>query len=857
MSRRPSVASSVASTSMSRLPSISSPPLLRSSSSSLSYVQRSASTSAAIAKQPSSLDPDELFTKHSVAEVRNVQLRLRADADAKQEELRLMVGERYRDLLQASTSIIALASASERVRAALDEMRAAVPDPKAQLELALPRRAGDSTKNDSHLNALQSLAAHAKLLLDTPEHLWRLLERKRFLPAAWLFLLARVIHRALVRPAEEGDDEDWKTHGIDVEDQFPLVQRQWETITPFKSQIAYKASLSLRDPAITGEDICAVLLTLHLLDSQPLPKTLDTLLAQRTRSLQAALAHPPTPEDPPTRKAVVRAVRTSLESVLSSIALTLGAARRIFEPAHGLMASALTYIQEPDSATPDGLPADLQISTTSLLGSLPSASSQITLLPESIRGYRPYMGADSSPVAHEHLADRLEKWHTNAATELAKAAGTWLGALDTLADVWAVRRGASAWEEADEQLSGPESVGLLQALDTAVHARAGSIWRAQLADMSTAFTSTLFRALESLSTSSSSDTAHLDASPASFLFRAPPPVSAHDTLGSGSMATQFKAYAERLRAQAKGRAPLLAEVLDTLESRAAALAADLKATEGGAVGTDAYAADADTFFGRIVDALEAQAGEAADAKVLAFVTRVAHELVRSPFLSDVRAGTNAGTKFEQRVDTLRTGALRRWRALAVGEVLAVYSDAWKRSVGVGAAAGPSSALMQALLSVVSASRTVHASVLLDADTRAAGETLRAFIDALLIGDLAPTTVQTRAYVWDLRLLRKLALLWGSGWEDIVERLDERITQAESSIDAPSSSFNPDTVVSDHITRTHVLLAPLLPPGTPVTTGKTGGKASGTVNGLDSSAPPTMELVKPGPRFGLLLVGAVG
>lgn len=68
---------------------------------------------------------------------------------------------------------------------------------------------------DSHLRVLQSLAAHMKLLLDTPEHLWRLLERKKYLYAGWLFLLARVIHRALVREDLE-DEDDWKVHGIDV-----------------------------------------------------------------------------------------------------------------------------------------------------------------------------------------------------------------------------------------------------------------------------------------------------------------------------------------------------------------------------------------------------------------------------------------------------------------------------------------------------------------------------------------------------------------------------------------------------------------------------------------------------------------
>ena len=69
------------------------------------------------------------------------------------------------------------------------------------------------------MKALQSLAAHMKLLLDTPEHLWRLIERKKFLYAAWLFLLARVLHRVLVRENAQDQDEDeesWKAYDIDV-----------------------------------------------------------------------------------------------------------------------------------------------------------------------------------------------------------------------------------------------------------------------------------------------------------------------------------------------------------------------------------------------------------------------------------------------------------------------------------------------------------------------------------------------------------------------------------------------------------------------------------------------------------------
>lgn len=62
---------------------------------------------------------------------------------------------------------------------------------------------------------LQVLSAHIKLLLDAPEHLWRLIEREKYFQAAWLFLLARVVHRALIRDDAQ-DDESWTQHGIDV-----------------------------------------------------------------------------------------------------------------------------------------------------------------------------------------------------------------------------------------------------------------------------------------------------------------------------------------------------------------------------------------------------------------------------------------------------------------------------------------------------------------------------------------------------------------------------------------------------------------------------------------------------------------
>jgi hypothetical protein len=54
-----------------------------------------------------------------------------------------------------------------------------------------------SCVSDEQLQRLQVLASHVKLLLEAPEHLWRLLEEKLFIQAGCLFLVARLIYQAL------------------------------------------------------------------------------------------------------------------------------------------------------------------------------------------------------------------------------------------------------------------------------------------------------------------------------------------------------------------------------------------------------------------------------------------------------------------------------------------------------------------------------------------------------------------------------------------------------------------------------------------------------------------------------------
>lgn len=68
---------------------------------------------------------------------------------------------------------------------------------------------------DKHLQALQQLSAHLKLLLDAPEHLWRFMEQRTYLHAAWLYLTARAVHQTLLH-GDEDVSRNWQAYGIDV-----------------------------------------------------------------------------------------------------------------------------------------------------------------------------------------------------------------------------------------------------------------------------------------------------------------------------------------------------------------------------------------------------------------------------------------------------------------------------------------------------------------------------------------------------------------------------------------------------------------------------------------------------------------
>ncbi|KDQ63279.1 hypothetical protein JAAARDRAFT_188871 [Jaapia argillacea MUCL 33604] len=908
MARRPSATSigSLASpaASLKALPNLSQPVTLsvdprtngQGYPSPRSAAHSSRSLLGTLENNVDDVDPDELFTRHTVAEVKWYQQRLRADAEAKQEELRLMVGERYRDLLQASTSIISISRSSQRVVEALEEMKTKIPESE---QAVTSNRPSLPKKDDDQLQALQSLATHMKLLLDAPEHIWRLLERKKFFQAAWLFLLARVVHRALVR-TDTDDEDSWIQYGVNVQEQFPLVQRQWDTVAQFRSQITHKATLSLRENQSSSEDVCATLLTLHLLDSRPLAETLSTFLAQRTRALQTILAAYQTPVQSSSKqgnghapgapklksdaaskpaKAVVRDVRQKMRTVLEAVSGTVTTARDVFQAQDNgkpsLISCVLGHIQS-DPRSPSGveiLPTELFLTTQHLLSSLPS-STHFLSLPPNIKSYKPYvdLSSPSSTMNQAHLNHSLGKWFQKALEHYQTVMEAWMADLHTIREVWKVRIWLRKWLDGSSGLDRLENGQMKSACDAVCLKRITALWKASFGKAQEDFRERLATALATLK--GSSESSHPVLTGVDRIYESPPIPGPSES----SDLTAFLKYKSALQRQVADRTPLLDELVTGLET----FGANMQGTRKGMKANDddtlkliqllmeEYHPTVESFCNSLVDNLASACGEPADDSAftlpqIMFVGRLADELSTSaPLVASLGCRTEASQNFRERTRKIHNGMIDRWKTWIVSDIVHRFHEDGSASFSPSE---PSSALMQALFSLSTAILNLGMSHQPEARDRLAGECLRAFVLRLRESSQEHGWPSERVQsLWDLSFLSKLAAL--RGFADIAASFKTKKNQISKAIHTSHKSPVTDEEVSEYLSRSQLLLTPLLGPPLPCpphlldAKGKGRDKAEKSTPLLHHGVPTAdqpfrlpMDVVKPSARFGLLLVGS--
>ncbi|POI29036.1 hypothetical protein CIB84_007214 [Bambusicola thoracicus] len=304
-------------------------------------------------------EAEALFEAHTAAELREAERRLRAGIEQKREELRQMVGERYRDLIEAADTIAEMRLSAERL---LGSVRG--------LQRGGVTRPGPAPPAPPRVQEkLYRAAAQLKLLLDIPERAWSAMEAGRYLPAARLYLLCRHLHGLLQLDA-------------------PRARYSPESKSLLKSQ-------TVSDQAV-AEALCAIML---LEDSSPRQALADFLLARKL-AIQQLL-------NQPHHDAGIKAQVCSLMELLTT---TL------------YQAHALFYMM-PEGVPPDpALPCGLLFSTLeSTTGQQPAGkggvleddvklSSWFRYLPESVVEFQPTLRTLAHPISQDYLRDTLQKW---------------------------------------------------------------------------------------------------------------------------------------------------------------------------------------------------------------------------------------------------------------------------------------------------------------------------------------------------------------------------------------------------------------------------------------------------------------
>ncbi|CAI5765722.1 Conserved oligomeric Golgi complex subunit 1 [Podarcis lilfordi] len=342
---------------------------------------------------------ESLFEAHAVAELRAVERQVRAGIEGKREELRQMVGERYRDLIEAADTIAEMRLSAEHLVEAVRGLqqrrakgRAGGGGAPHNGQPAARRPAVEAVRQSQE--KFYCLAAQIQLLLQIPEKIWSAMESSQYLYATQLYLLCCHLQRLLQLDSSG-------TSYSPILARFPILARQVAAASHFRSTILHESKLLLKCQTVLDQAVAEALCSAMLLEgSSPRQALADFLLARKS-AIQQLL-------DQPHHDAGIKAQVCSLVELLAT---TL------------YQAHALFYSLPEGMPSDPSLPCGLLFSTLETITSQHPAGKGITALkeetklsssfkylPSSIAEFQPTLRTLAHPISQDYLRDTLQKW---------------------------------------------------------------------------------------------------------------------------------------------------------------------------------------------------------------------------------------------------------------------------------------------------------------------------------------------------------------------------------------------------------------------------------------------------------------
>merc|ERR1719370_1497136 len=170
-----------------------------------------------------------------------------------------MVGERYRDLIEAADTIQNMKLTASKVIDSVEGMRSSCKHLQQQAAISCLTSAGEPVApKESPNQPYLAVAASTKLLMVVPERIWGAVESGRRAEAAQLFLLARYVHTGLEGGAGGGLTPE------KISAWFPVVARQWATVRTLQASLLSRACRDLStlnlDEKVASDSLIAILL---------------------------------------------------------------------------------------------------------------------------------------------------------------------------------------------------------------------------------------------------------------------------------------------------------------------------------------------------------------------------------------------------------------------------------------------------------------------------------------------------------------------------------------------------------------------------------------------------------------------
>ncbi|KAJ2466060.1 hypothetical protein GGI02_004498 [Coemansia sp. RSA 2322] len=383
---------------------------------------------------------ERLFARLSIAEIREYEQAVRRRTEAMRGQMRRVAGTHYRDLINAADSAVGMDAASSKASMRLGRLRAMLESTQAAPAPQHTATAAAGGEQDALRAGVYAVAAQVKVLVDTPEQIWRAMASRLFLQAALLYLIAGEMHRRLV-----GQSRGVRAAAaVDPLLGFPVIERQWIMVAPFGEQIAAKARQQLAragsEAAAENAGLSAVC-AIALLEDADGEMACAEFLALRTQALDPLLARLRAAQDP-------AGLEEALQELLGGVRQIHADYAAIFCGRAGGVRATLASIcadsdQQPDQKSdqqPDQ-PRARHRRTPSVAGSLTmsplgggaraergggSAFMVAKFLPPEIAEFRPPPPRilDAGPVQHEGAARHaFALWWEDALAGLQDAAG--------------------------------------------------------------------------------------------------------------------------------------------------------------------------------------------------------------------------------------------------------------------------------------------------------------------------------------------------------------------------------------------------------------------------------------------------